>query len=346
MIAKPARRLMRLLAGLLACALASPLIPPAQAQAPAQATTPAAARPRAIAQITGAEVRLSDLFEGIDPALDHVLGPAPAPGARYVVPAEQARAIARDNGIDLAAGGAGGITVLRAGRPLARADAVALLRAALLTAGADAGSEIEVDAFATPLLPVGGRADLAIDLLRFDAPAGAFAADLNVAAPGMDPLRVAMRGRVVAMVSALVLTTRLPAGHVLSTNDLQPARLRATMLYGRPPLPLDAALGQALLRDTAAGTALAAGDVARPILVPRGAKVRMRLVSGTLLLEAAGIALEPGGAGETIRVMNPASRAVVLAQVTDAGEVAVAPDGTPPARARLAGTPPAELALR
>jgi flagella basal body P-ring formation protein FlgA len=49
----------------------------------------------------------------------------------------------------------------------------------------------------------------------------------------------------------------------------------------------------------------------------------MRLDAGEISLSAQGVALEDGGMGETVRVQNPSSKAVVMAMVTGGGEVRV-----------------------
>jgi len=46
-------------------------------------------------------------------------------------------------------------------------------------------------------------------------------------------------------------------------------------------------------------------------------------------LSAQGMALEEGGLGETVRVQNPTSKAVVLATVVSPGEVRVVAERAP-----------------
>ena len=63
------------------------------------------------------------------------------------------------------------------------------------------------------------------------------------------------------------------------------------------------------------------GDLAHPILVARNATVRMVLSAGAIALSAEGIALEEGAMGAHIRVQNPSSHAIVLAEITGADDV-------------------------
>jgi flagella basal body P-ring formation protein FlgA len=57
--------------------------------------------------------------------------------------------------------------------------------------------------------------------------------------------------------------------------------------------------------------------------------VALSLESGGLALAAQGKALESGAEGEQIRVLNPASRAVIVAVVTGQGRARVTPGSVP-----------------
>jgi flagella basal body P-ring formation protein FlgA len=92
-----------------------------------------------------------------------------------------------------------------------------------------------------------------------------------------------------------------------------------------------------LRRPVSAGQPLAAGDLQRPALVQRRGNVQIVLESAGLLLTAQGVAMETGGAGDQVRVLNPVSHAVMLAEVIGPGRVRVAPGSVPlPASAQTA----------
>ena len=79
----------------------------------------------------------------------------------------------------------------------------------------------------------------------------------------------------------------------------------------------------------AACVQLIAPHVRRIILVARNATVRMLLSAGQIALTAEGTALEDGAMGAHIRVQNPTSRAVVLAEITGADEVRIMTNHAP-----------------
>jgi flagella basal body P-ring formation protein FlgA len=275
-------------------------------------------------------VHLSDLFDSLGAAPDRVLGPAPAPGDRIVVEAPQLAAIARDYSVDWRPqSGAERVVLERSGDRLPQAAIMAPLRAALTGAGASTDADISLPGFDPPLIPSGATPRQAVTDTNFDSATGRFTAMLTVTAPGMATLHARLSGQVAAMAQAAVLTRHLHPGTILAAGDLQEVRVRISQLRGNAPLTLEAATGQALRHDMASGQPLTSADVARPVLVARNGNVRMRLDAGGIQLQAQGIALEEGGLGETIKVQNPSSRAVVLAEITAAGEVRVIPDRAP-----------------
>jgi flagella basal body P-ring formation protein FlgA len=281
-------------------------------------------------QLGGPLVHLSDLFDSLGAAPDRVLGPAPAPGDRIIVEAPQLAAIARDYSVDWRPqSGAERVVLERAGDRMQQAAIMAPLRAALASAGAPSDADISLPGFDPPLIPSGSTPQQAVTDTNFDPATGRFTAMLSVSAPGMATLHARLSGQVAAMTQAAVLTHHLRPGTILAAADLQEVRVRVSQLRGNAPLTLDAATGQALRHDMASGQPLTGSDVARPVLVARNGTVRMRLDAGGIQLQAQGIALEAGGLGETIKVQNPSSRAVVLAEVTSAGEVRVVPDRAP-----------------
>ncbi len=294
------------------------------------ATPTPAATLRDYGQVTTGTVRLSDLFDDLGAAPDRVLGPAPAPGERIVVEAPQLAAIARDYAVDWRpSSGAERAILERAGVRLAQAAIMAPLRAALAAQGAPADGDISLPGFEPPLLPAGAAADTAVTEASFDPSSGRFTAVLNVAAAGMASVRSRLSGMVATMVEAAVLTHHLRPGAVLTAEDVRGARVRLGLLRGNTQVAPASAIGLALRHDLPPGQPLTTGDVTRPVLVARNGAVRMRLEAGGLSLAAQGVALEDGGLGETVRVQNPSSKAVVLAVVTGAGEARVLPERLP-----------------
>ena len=293
----------------------------------ASVATAHAAILRPFSRITAGTVRLGDLFDELGATPDRVLGTAPAPGARIVVGSPQLAAIARDFNVDWRpqTGGEHAVVERRADvLPQARvSDAI---RAALIAAGAAGDFDVVSPDIQPVLVPVGSNPEPAISQLSTQ-PDGHFTALVSIDIPDSDAVQIRVSGQLIQMANASVATRRLSPGTVLEDGDLHPARVRAAMLHGAHSVDAEAAIGMSMRHDVQPGQMLTLLDVSRPMLVQRGAVVRMSLSSDGLSLTAQGIAAESGGSGDRIRVENPLSHLMVVGEVTGPGEVHVAPRG-------------------
>lgn len=288
--------------------------------------------------LNGPDVRLSDLFGDAGANAGRVLGPGPQPGGRVIVGAAQLGAIARQFGVDWRPASAADQAVLDwPGRPLPREVVLTALHAALQNSGADPDAALEMPGFTPPLVPAGTEMSAVVSQLDYDSASGRFAAAVTVSGGSMNPVSLRVTGRVEPMVEVPVATTRLPAGAVLRAEDIRLARIRAVLVRGEAIARAEDAVGMQLRRPVSAGQPLAAGDLQRPALVQRRGNVQIVLESAGLLLTAQGVALEAGGTGDQVRVLNPVSHAVMLAEVIGPGRVRVAPGSVPlPASAQTA----------
>ena len=321
----PLRR--RLPALLLAPLLAAAATPP-----PPSVPRPILARPmlRPMTTLHGPLVRLGDLFANAGRAAAQVLGPGPAPGGRIVVAARQLAYIAGRYDLDWHPASPADRAVLAwPGQPLARAAALPPLIAALRAAGAGAEARIVLDRFDPPLVPVTPALTPVVSALAYDPGSGRFSAVLLLSGTGLDPIAVPVAGRVEATVLVPVAAATLAAGTVLGADDIRMVRLRRSQVPPGAVLAASGAIGLQVRHVAPAGTPLLRDDLRPPVLVRKGAVVLIRVESPGIALTASGQALDPGGAGDRIRVLNPVSHAVLEAQVTAAGQVQVLP-GAPP----------------
>jgi flagella basal body P-ring formation protein FlgA len=285
--------------------------------AAAQVAAPALLRPHALVQ--GPSVLLSDLF--VD-APGIIALPAPPPGRRLVLEPSQIAQVARANGIAWRPlPGAERIVIERPGAPLSRATAEAALRAALLPLGAGPDDGFDL-ASPLPMVPAAMEPLVSAEDAVLDRGSGRFSATLVLDHGDAPAGRVRIIGRVWAGVAAAVPVRRLAAGEVLRAEDIRIERVRAD----RANALIDPALvaGLAARRPMAAGQPLAQADLVRPAAVTRNSAVMMAIVTPGMSVSAQGKALEDGATGETIRVQNVASRAVVAAEVIGPGRVRVA----------------------
>ena len=306
-------------------------------------STAMAASLRPLTTLGAPVVRLSDLFDDAGPEATRVLGTAPAPGARIVVEAAQLAAIARQFGVDWRpASGSDRAVLDRPGKPLPREPVLAALREALTIAGASDDAEIDLPGFSAPLVPPEAKPQLSIEQFAFDAITGRFSGTLAITADSMPMLRVHLAGTLEEMVEVPVPVRRLLMGSVITANDMQMMRVRASLVRGEVARSMDQAVGLAVRRQAMPGQPLLLSELGRLATVQKGAHVTMELQAPGLILLAQGLAQQSGGIGDRIPVLNPTSHAVVEAEVIASDRVRVAP-GTVPTQ--QTGGQPMQLAF-
>ena len=294
------------------------------------ATPLRAASLRTQVALAGPDVVLSDLFDDAGPEAARILGPGPAPGNMIVVEAAQLGAIARQFDVDWRpASSADRAVISRPGKPLPQDTVMAALHAALPGAGAPADGTVSLAIHAPLMLPAEAVADAAVEQISYDAPSGRFTAQLVVTAPNMAPLHQSLSGHVEDMRTLPVPTHRVAVGEIIGADDVRMARVPARLVRQDPAHAPAEAVGMAARHVLMPGLPIAIADLARPVLVHRGQIVMIALAVPGLSLSAKGEAMDDGALGESVRVRNTLSRAILQAEVTGPGELDVEP-GTPP----------------
>jgi flagella basal body P-ring formation protein FlgA len=289
-----------------------------------------AATLRPMTTLHSSTVKLSDLFDDAGTNANKALGPGPGVGGRIVVESAQLAAIAHQFRVDWQPASTADRAVLdRPGRPLRRDVVVRALRNALETNGVSSDCDIELAEFTTPMVPMESDPRSVVSDLSYDAGAGRFTAVLSISGDGMEPIDMRLAGRVDDTVELPVATSRLPAGTVLRAEDVHVVRVHTSLVHGEVVRRTDDAVGLQLRHQLSAGFPLAVGELTRPAIVQKGATVMMLLDSPGIALTAQGQALEAGSIGERIRVLNPASHAVIEVEVMGPDRVRVAPNATP-----------------
>ncbi len=122
-----------------------------------------------------------------------------------------------------------------------------------------------------------------------------------------------------AFADSMVASRTIKAQTVLAAEDVTPV---AAEIPGAIATA-DQAIGRETKVTLYAGRPIRAEDLGAPTLVDRNQKVTLLFQTGGLTISVDGRALDRGGAGDPIRVMNLSSRQTVTGTVSDDGTIRV-----------------------
>ncbi len=120
-----------------------------------------------------------------------------------------------------------------------------------------------------------------------------------------------------------VLSRSIPKGGVLGPEDVVKKPLSSGIKPAGVVEDPSVLMGMRAVRSLQAGSVLRLDQFKPEPIVRKGQKVEILLEKGGLKIVAPGEALEEGGSGQKIRVLNISSRQVVLACVEHPGGVRV-----------------------
>lgn len=281
-----------------------------------------------VAVINGDMLTVGDLFDGL-PAekASYILGPAPAAGQDMVLDARSLMRVAI--ALDLPWRPDHSATSIAVRRNVTLIDQGAIdegLRAALLSKGMEGLYEIAYTA-GNPAIALnpGLPATFDVTALELDRTRDTFRATL--AAPSADDPQsvVNLSGTLRHKVMVPVLRSSLRNGDIISERDLDMIEIYARDVQADMVLDSDTAVGMTPRRIVAAGKPLRGIDLETPQLVSRGQNVTLVFESAPLFLTAKGKALQNGGKGDLIRVVNIASNRPIEGVVSASGQVTVTP---------------------
>ncbi len=281
---------------------------------------------RSAARVTGAQVKLGDLFDNAGPHADDVVANAPAPGTTLMFEAAWLSATVRNAGLAWEPPSAmTAIKVQRAARTVDNTELTKPLTEALGLAATK--TSLQFDTQYRIQVPLGDEPGYAVENAQINQSAGRFTAELHVPPgdPSVAPIRVA--GRLVTMADVPVLAHPMMPGEAIAKTDITWAQVpTANLPAGDISDPQDM-IGRTPRHPLQAGQTLRALDLQVPIVIKRNDAVLIVLEKPGLYMTAEGKALEDGGRGAAIRVVNTQSNRTIDAVVLASGQVAVRPPG-------------------
>lgn len=302
-------------------------IPVQMASAPAAAGAAVTLNP--VVAVTAAEVRLGDLFAGPLAAPETRVLRAPAPGERMLVDADTLSRIARLNGVDWRPYSRDiRVVVKRSAAVLSQEEILESLRVALETYGAPENAEIRILGPSLALaMPADAIPRIEVGRVLYEPRMDRFSAVLDITGTLNGSVVFArelpVRGRVFPTERVPVLTAALNRGDIIREGDVTYATLRSALVREGAITDARALIGKEAKAQIREGVPIRATQVQTPILVRRDAQVVMYYALSSMNLTAKGKALDAGGQGDVIRVLNPKSNRTVIATVVKPNQVVV-----------------------
>lgn len=277
--------------------------------------------------VSAAVVTVGDMFEDSGLAAEQPLFRAPMPGTSGLVSITDIdAALARIGIVAFEANGLTGVRVSRAASVVDEAVLADLITADLTERGI-IGTDMSVDTlFAGPIAAINAEAvaePASVISLRYLPATGAFAARFAIAGVAQ-PLEVT--GSIELMINAPHITSSLPAGTLLSADNVEMRPVPLKFVESTGVARLVDVVGKTLVRQSREGMMLKPADVTTPLLVSKNELVTIYFRKGPLTLTVKGQAITGAASGGLVQVLNLMSKRVISATAIAAGAVEVNAD--------------------
>jgi flagella basal body P-ring formation protein FlgA len=198
---------------------------------------------------------------------------------------------------------------------------VELLRSAYALPNAEMTVDLRLDApIPEQFQALGDQARFAN--LVFDRSSGRFTVTALLPA-GAAASQLPLSGQVAATVEVPILRDNVRRGDLVTEDLVDYALIPANRLSGDYVLDIADLAGQAARRTLQPNRPIRSADLMPPIVVPKNKLVSMIYETSALRVTARGRAMDDGGAGDTITVLNTDSKRTVEAVIVDAETVTV-----------------------
>ncbi|HEV7345145.1 MAG TPA: flagellar basal body P-ring formation chaperone FlgA [Devosia sp.] len=269
-------------------------------------------------------VTVGDMFDAADTIAEQPLFRAPEPGTSGLVGiAEVDAALARIGIEEFESAGLASVRVTRAAFVVDEAVLTDVI-AADLTARGIIGADMTVDTlFSSPVQPINAEAvaePVSVVSLRYLPGSSAFTARFAIAGVART---LDVSGSIELMIDAPHITASLPAGTLLSNDDIEMRPVPLRFVESTGVARLQDVIGKTLVRQSRGGMMLKASDVSVPLLVSKNDPVTIYFRNGPMTLTVKGQAVTGAAKGGLVQVINLMSKRVISAVAISAGAVEV-----------------------
>jgi len=285
---------------------------------------------RRVATVTSDVVRIGDLVDNAGPSASIPIFRSPDIGTTGSVPAQQVLDALRSHDLaDVETNGVAAIMVTRSGRAISPKEIEARIVRSFGGQFRTADARNIAVFFDREVQPIyvesSVTADPQVTNSFFDPRSGRF--DLSIDIPGSALARrtnLHYTGSLIEMLDAAVLTRPLARGELVKSSDIMVVRKPKADLRPDTIDTLDHLVGMEARGPIAAGQPLRQSDLVKPDRIKRDESITLVYEVPGILLTCRGKALESGGDGDVISVLNIQSKRTVQGTVTGPGRVTIA----------------------
>lgn len=282
------------------------------------------------ASVSDEYIRLGDLFTGLDDAADKkVVAPAPALGKEAVLTYEWLKKLTQTHKVAWEpANERVSVTVHRDAAEISKNEITEIIIRELQKQGLPETAELTFQKGAFPvLIPVKSVWHLDPVSADYTPARQQFEAKLELTVNSEKTQDLIFAGKVKIFIYVPVAAQDLKAGQIITADNILMKRVAQENSRTTVSLKKEDLIGKELKKQLRSGQTLTANDVRSQVMVAKGKIVTLTFTKGGIMLSAQGKALESGGLGDTVRVMNSQSKSVVQGTVTGPETVSIQTTG-------------------
>tara|TARA_B100001750_G_C15511590_1_gene604072 strand:+ start:2056 stop:3012 length:957 start_codon:yes stop_codon:yes gene_type:complete len=270
--------------------------------------------------ITGENITLGDVFDGVTKNRDFVLAPAPRPDTVLTWDAATLNRVARAFDLPWRATATDQIHIRRLASLVSEDMLKKAIAAHLRDQGLTGAYDLDfVGAKPEIILPHDIEPSVEIQSASFNASRKTFSATVRTP----DNKVKQFTGVANPLVTIPVLKTPLARGDVITKNMVGTTSIREDYVTDDMIVQAEDLIGMTPRRVVRANAAITLSDLDKPMMVKRGDLVTMELKNGPIAITAIAKAMENGTKGDIIRLMNVDSKRSLEAQVTGMREARI-----------------------
>ncbi len=281
------------------------------------------------AVVTGNYIRLGDLFSGLSSEADKkIVAPAPALGKEAALTAEWLKKLAEKNDIKWTpADTKASIVVRHDAHEIGAEEIKKILKKELQTYGLPENADVFIQSGSLPVLvPLKSSWQINPVQTEYNSFRRTFESKMDLIVNGEKKDPLSFVGKVQIFITVPVAKNDMKSGQIITREDIRMDNV--VQESGRrqiDPVDIEDLIGKEVKRSIRAGQNITLKDVQKQVMVEKGKMITLSFTKGGIMLSAKGKALENGGLGDTVRVMNTKSKSVVQGTVTGPETVSITP---------------------